>query len=82
MKKFLQPVPYEELRPGFWRFQDTCNVYLLRLNEEAIAIDFGSEAWMFHFHFEFGREGRDSLMGIIESAAVPAWDHVLPMPHP
>lgn len=42
----LQGIHCEELLPGLWRFEDTCNVYVLRIGEEAIAIDFGSGAWM------------------------------------
>ncbi len=38
----------EQLLPGFWRFEDTCNVYVLQRGEEAIAIDFGSGAWLEH----------------------------------
>ena len=37
---------FEELLPGFWKFYDTCNVYLLKNGNKAIAIDFGSGKWM------------------------------------
>ncbi|MCC6446576.1 MAG: MBL fold metallo-hydrolase [Armatimonadetes bacterium] len=35
-----------ELLPSLWRFEDTCNVYVLRDGDRAIAIDFGSGRWM------------------------------------
>ena len=38
----------EEVLPGLWRFEDTCNVYLLKSGEEAIAVDFGSGRWLRH----------------------------------
>lgn len=33
-------------RPGLFRFDDTCNVYLLVREGRSIAIDFGSGAWL------------------------------------
>ncbi|HEY3379509.1 MAG TPA: MBL fold metallo-hydrolase [Armatimonadota bacterium] len=32
--------------PDFWLIRDTCNVYLLKDGEHAIAVDFGSGAWL------------------------------------
>lgn len=40
-----KPTP-EELAPGLWRFTDTCNVYVVRDGDRAIAFDFGSGAWL------------------------------------
>ncbi|MCX6984353.1 MAG: MBL fold metallo-hydrolase [Lentisphaerae bacterium] len=37
---------FEELLPGFWKFTDTCNVYVLQDGNKAIAIDFGSGKWL------------------------------------
>ena len=37
---------FEQLLPGLWLFRDTCNVYLLKHGDRAIAIDFGSGSWM------------------------------------
>ncbi len=37
---------WEELLPGLFRFQDTCNVYVLRQGEEGLAVDFGGGAWL------------------------------------
>ena len=36
----------EEVLPGLWRFEDTCNVYLLKCGEEALVVDFGSGRWL------------------------------------
>lgn len=36
----------ELIAPGLWRFEDTCNVYVVQSGERAIAIDFGSGAWL------------------------------------
>jgi glyoxylase-like metal-dependent hydrolase (beta-lactamase superfamily II) len=35
-----------ELLPGLWRFEDTCNVYVVTDGDRALAIDFGSGAWL------------------------------------
>lgn len=40
------PLPVTELRPGLFRFDDTCNVYLVVQHGKSIAIDFGSGAWL------------------------------------
>jgi len=37
---------WEEMLPGLFRFQDTCNVYVLRRGEEGLAVDFGGGAWL------------------------------------
>ena len=37
---------FEEILPGFWKFNDTCNVYVLKKEDKAIAIDFGSGSWL------------------------------------
>ena len=34
-----------EIHPDVFLFQDTCNVFLLRDNDEAVAFDFGSGRW-------------------------------------
>jgi glyoxylase-like metal-dependent hydrolase (beta-lactamase superfamily II) len=39
----IQP---ESIMPGLWRFVDTCNVYVVQRGEGAVAIDFGSGAWL------------------------------------
>jgi glyoxylase-like metal-dependent hydrolase (beta-lactamase superfamily II) len=36
----------EQLLPDLWRFEDTCNVYVVKRGQRAIAIDFGSGRWM------------------------------------
>ena len=36
----------KELLPGLFRFEDTCNVYVVRNDEGCIAVDFGSGAWL------------------------------------
>ena len=36
----------QELTPGLFRFEDTCNVYVLRQGDRGLAIDFGSGAWV------------------------------------
>jgi glyoxylase-like metal-dependent hydrolase (beta-lactamase superfamily II) len=38
--------PGTELLPGLFHFADTCNVYVLRDGAEALAVDFGSGAWL------------------------------------
>jgi len=35
----------EELIEGLFRFEDSCNVYLLRRGDRGLAIDFGGGAW-------------------------------------
>ena len=35
----------EQLLPDLWRFEDTCNVYLIRDGDRGLAIDYGSGAW-------------------------------------
>jgi glyoxylase-like metal-dependent hydrolase (beta-lactamase superfamily II) len=40
--------PAEEVSPGVLRFRDTCNVYVLRRDSQAVAIDFGSGAVLDH----------------------------------
>jgi len=35
-----------ELLPGLWLFIDTCNVYILKEDDRAIIIDFGSGGWL------------------------------------
>jgi glyoxylase-like metal-dependent hydrolase (beta-lactamase superfamily II) len=40
--------PAEEVSPGVLRFRDTCNVYVLRREREAVLIDFGSGAVLDH----------------------------------
>ena len=37
---------FEEIHDGFWLIRDTCNVYLIKEKERAIAIDFGSGKWL------------------------------------
>lgn len=37
-----------ELLPGLWRIEDTCNVYVLKTGDAAVAIDFGSGRWLRH----------------------------------
>ena len=39
----------EELMPGLFRFEDTCNVYVLCGDKSSIAIDFGSGQWLAAF---------------------------------
>ncbi len=41
----LEPI---QIFPDLWQFTDTCNVYLLKHGDEAVAIDFGSGAWLQH----------------------------------
>lgn len=36
----------EKIRPGLYRMEDSCNVYLLIDGDHAIAVDFGSGAWL------------------------------------
>ncbi|MBM4046719.1 MAG: MBL fold metallo-hydrolase, partial [Planctomycetes bacterium] len=36
---------FERLLPDLYRVADTCNVYLLRDGDRAVAIDFGSGQW-------------------------------------
>jgi glyoxylase-like metal-dependent hydrolase (beta-lactamase superfamily II) len=36
----------EQLLPDLWRFHDSCNVYVLRDGNHAVAVDFGSGAWL------------------------------------
>jgi len=38
--------PCVELLPGLYLFSDDCNVYLLKKDDRAIAIDFGSGRWI------------------------------------
>ena len=40
--------PAEEVLPGVLRFRDTCNVYVLRSERDAVLIDFGSGAILDH----------------------------------
>jgi len=40
--------PAEEISPGVVRFRDTCNVYVLRRDGEAVLIDFGAGAVLDH----------------------------------
>ncbi len=42
----MRTVAVEELLPGLFRFADTCNVYVCCGTEGAIAVDFGSGAWL------------------------------------
>lgn len=35
-----------QILPGLWLIRDTCNVYLLKRGDGAIAIDFGSGEWL------------------------------------
>jgi glyoxylase-like metal-dependent hydrolase (beta-lactamase superfamily II) len=37
---------FVELMPGLWSYPDTCNVYILRAGRRAVAVDFGSGAWL------------------------------------
>jgi glyoxylase-like metal-dependent hydrolase (beta-lactamase superfamily II) len=37
-----------ELLPGLFRFEDTCNVYVLRDGDGALAVDFGGGKWLQH----------------------------------
>lgn len=37
---------FQQLLPGLWKFQDTCNVYVLKTGRTAIAVDFGSGQWL------------------------------------
>ena len=37
---------FEEILDGLWLIRDTCNVYLIKERERAIAIDFGSGKWL------------------------------------
>ena len=39
----MRPVP---LLNDLWLFQDTCNVYVIRAGDRAVAVDFGSGEWM------------------------------------
>ena len=39
------PAP-EPIAPGVWRFQESCNVYVVQRQERAIAIDFGLGEWL------------------------------------
>ena len=41
----LHPV---EILPDLWSFGDSCNVYVLKRGDEAIAVDFGSGRWLVH----------------------------------
>lgn len=49
MKDMQPPVSpdirHEQLLPGLYRFEDTCNVYILCQHGRAIVIDYGSGAW-------------------------------------
>ena len=36
----------EQLLPNLYRFADSCNVYVIRKGDRAIAVDFGSGRWM------------------------------------
>jgi glyoxylase-like metal-dependent hydrolase (beta-lactamase superfamily II) len=42
----MSHVRHEEIMPGLWKFTDTCNVYVIGQDAHAIAIDFGSGAWL------------------------------------
>ncbi|MGI6087191.1 MAG: MBL fold metallo-hydrolase [Kiritimatiellia bacterium] len=43
MQKNISP---RQLLPGLWQFQDACNVYVLKCGDAALAVDFGSGAWL------------------------------------
>lgn len=51
---------FEQVLPDIYRVADTCNVYLLRDGEKAIAIDFGSGTWR----------------GALDSIGIKQLDHV------
>lgn len=44
------PLRHAELLPGLHQFEDTCHVYVVCDRDEAIAIDFGSGAWLEQAH--------------------------------
>ena len=41
----MSDIKREESLPGLWRFEDTCNVYVIADGDRAIAVDFGSGEW-------------------------------------
>ncbi|MDP6778530.1 MAG: MBL fold metallo-hydrolase [Candidatus Latescibacteria bacterium] len=41
-------IPWHSPLPDLFCFHDSCNVYLLKSGDEAIAFDFGSGGWMAH----------------------------------
>lgn len=41
-------VTHTQLMPGLHQFADSCNVYVICEGDQAIAIDFGSGAWLSH----------------------------------
>jgi len=43
MNPALKAIP---IVPGLWMFRDTCNVYVLKRGDRAVAIDFGSGRWL------------------------------------
>lgn len=36
----------EQISTDLWRIEDTCNVYILKCGDKALAVDFGSGAWL------------------------------------
>ena len=40
--------PLEQLSPNLYRFEDTCNVYVIRDGSRAVVIDFGSGGVLAH----------------------------------
>ncbi|MDP6037118.1 MAG: MBL fold metallo-hydrolase [Candidatus Latescibacteria bacterium] len=42
----MQTKSFKKILPDLYLFKDACNVYILKDGDEAIAIDFGSGAWL------------------------------------
>jgi glyoxylase-like metal-dependent hydrolase (beta-lactamase superfamily II) len=73
--------PAEEISPGVIRFRDTCNVYVLRRDREAVLIDFGSGAVLDHLgQFDIDRitdvlvthHHRDQVQGLARAVEAGA----------
>ena len=43
--KGMTTIAFKKILPNLYLFRDTCNVYILKDNDEAIVIDFGSGGW-------------------------------------
>jgi glyoxylase-like metal-dependent hydrolase (beta-lactamase superfamily II) len=44
-----KPATTQQIAPGIYRFNDTCNVYVIADPAGSLAIDFGSGAWLAHW---------------------------------
>ncbi len=85
MKTQTRLTVWHHLAPRIYRYPDSCNVYVLKAGNQAVAIDFGSGAWLHHLseigvdtvdHVLLTHVHRDQMYGLVNVSRPPYVVHV------